>query len=140
MSLFNVKFGYVLLWIIPIPPTLQNLQEINLAVDTCTQSEFLEFPWAGILIQRYQPGKGNKMIQNYITCIYVCRFQNMSNKNKGVHICFSKLSIQVKVIMHCHVNAYNHCCLHIHITNDKGILMVHHFQTKIWRTYKQARI
>jgi hypothetical protein len=67
MSLTNVKFGYVLLSIIPIPPTLQNLQEINLAVDPCTQSEFLEFPWASILIQRYDPGKGNKMIQNYIT-------------------------------------------------------------------------
>jgi len=53
MSLFNVKFGYVLLLIIPVPPTLQNLREINLAVDTCTQSEFLEFPWAGILIQSY---------------------------------------------------------------------------------------
>jgi hypothetical protein len=132
MWLFNVKFGYVLLWIIPIPPTSQNLQEINLAVDTCTQSEFLEFPWAGILIQRYRPGKGNKLIQNYITCIYVCRFQNMSNKNKGIPICFAKLSIQVKVIMCYHVNAYNYCCLHIHITNDKC--------TKIWLTYKQARI
>jgi hypothetical protein len=140
MSLFNVKFGYILLWIIPIPPTSQNLQEINLVVDTCTQSEFLEFPWAGILIQRYQPSKGNKMIQNYITCIDVCRVQNMSNKNKDVPICFAKLSLQVKVIMRYHVNAHNYCCLHIHITSDKCILMVHHFQTKIWVTYKQAKI
>jgi len=26
---------------------------------------------------KLQPGKGNKMIQNYITCIYVYRFQNI---------------------------------------------------------------